>query len=47
MEVCDQSLESIEEKKGGAHFMQAWYQKNLQTLYQRMNGRQTHVMWTH
>ena len=47
MEICDQSLESLEEKKGAAHFMQAWYQKNLQTLYQRMNGRQTHVMWTH
>ena len=46
MEICDQCLESLEEKKGAAHFMQAWYQKKLQTLYQRMNGRQTHVMWT-
>ena len=34
MEMCDQKrLESLEEEKGGAHFMQAWYQKNLQTLY--------------
>ena len=33
MEICDQQrLESLEEKKGGAHFMQAWHQKNLQTL---------------
>ena len=42
MEICDQQrLESLEEKKGGAHFMQAWHQKNLQTLYQRTTGRQT------
>ena len=34
MEICDQKwMESLDEKKGGAHFMQAWYQKNLQTLY--------------
>ena len=47
MEICDQqTLESLEEKKGGAHFMQAWHQKNLQTLYQRTTGRQTHVMRT-
>ena len=47
MEICDQQrLESLEEKKGGAHFMQAWHQKNLQTLYQRTTGRQTHVMRT-
>ena len=33
VEICDQqSLESLKEKKGGAHFMQAWHQKNLQTL---------------
>ena len=44
MEMCDQKrLESLEEEKGGAHFMQAWYQKNLQTLYQSTNCRQTHV----
>ena len=44
MEICDQQrLESLEEKKGGAHFMVAWYQKNLQTLYQRATGWQTHV----
>ena len=36
MDICDQQrLESLEEKKGGAHFMQTWHQKNLQTLYQR------------
>ena len=47
MEICDQQrLESLEKKKGGAHFMQAWHQKNLQTLYQRTTGRQTHVMRT-
>ena len=47
MEICDQQrLESLEEKKGGAHFMQAWHQKNLQTLYQRTTGQQTHVMRT-
>ena len=42
MEICDQQmLESLEEKlsKGGAHFMQAWHQKNLQTLHQRTTGR--------
>ena len=45
MEICDQRrLESLEKKKGGAHFMQTWHQKNLQTLYQRTTGRQTHVM---
>ena len=33
-------------EKGGPHFMQAWHQKNLQTLYHRTTGRQTHVMWT-
>ena len=33
-------------EKGGAHFMQAWCQKDLPTLYQRRTGRQTHVMWT-
>ena len=31
-------------EKGGAHFMQAWCQKDLQTLYQRRTGRQTHLM---
>ena len=45
MEICDQQrLESLEEKKGGAHLMVAWYQKNLQTLYQRKTGWQTHVL---
>ena len=33
-------------EKGGAHFMQAWCQKDLPTLYQRRTSRQTHVMWT-
>ena len=33
-------------EKGGAHFMQAWCQKDLLTLYQRRTGWQTHVMWT-
>ena len=49
MEICDQQmLESLEEKlsKGGAHFMQAWHQKNLQTLYQRTTGLQTDMMQT-
>ena len=47
MEICDQQrLESLEKKKGGAHFMQAWHQKNLQTLHQRTTGRQTHAMRT-
>ena len=49
MEICDQQmLERLHEKlnKGGAHFMQAWHQKNLQTLYQRTTGRQTLVMRT-
>ena len=47
MEICDQqTLESLKEKKGGAHFMQAWHQKNLQTSYQRTTGRQTHVTRT-
>ena len=47
MEICEQQrLKSLEEKKDGAHFMQAWHQKNLQTLYQRTTGRQTHVMRT-
>ena len=33
--ICDQQrLESLKEKKGGVHFMQAWHQKNLQTLFQ-------------
>ena len=46
-EIFDQQrLESLEEEKGGSHFMQAWHQKNLQTLYQRTTGRQTHVMRT-
>ena len=46
-EKCDQQrLKSLEEQKGGAHFMQPWHQKNLQTLYQRKTGRQTHVMRT-
>ena len=31
-------------EKGGAHFMQAWRQKDLPTLYQRRAGQQTHVM---
>ena len=31
-------------KKGGEHFMQAWCQKDLPTLYRRRTGRQTHVM---
>ena len=40
MEICDQQrLRILEEKKGGAHFMQAWDQKNLQTLYQRTTRR--------
>ena len=43
MEICDQNrLESLEEKKGGANFMQVWYQQNLKTLYQRTIGRQTY-----
>ena len=47
IEICDQQRsENLEEKKGGVHFMQAWYQENLQTLYQRTTGRQTHVMRT-
>ena len=47
MEICEQQrLESLEEKKGGAHFTQAWHQKNLQTLYQRTTSRQTQVMRT-
>ena len=47
MEIRDQRrLKSLEEKKGGAHFMQAWHQKNLQTLYQRTTGRQTHPLVT-
>ena len=47
MEIRDQQrLKSLEEKKGGAHFMQAWHQKNLQTLYQRTTGRQTHPLVT-
>ena len=33
-------------EKGSAHFMQAWCQKDLPTLYQRRTSRQTHVMWT-
>ena len=33
-------------EKGGAYFMQAWCQEDLQTLYQRRTGRQTHLMWT-
>ena len=33
-------------EKGGAHFMQAWCQKDLPTLYQRRTCRQTHVIWT-
>ena len=46
MEICDQQrLESLEEKNGGAHFMVAWYQKNLQTLYHMTTGWQTHVTW--
>ena len=33
LEICDQQrLENLERKKGGAHLMQAWYQRNLQTL---------------
>ena len=31
-------------EKGGAHFMQAWCQKYLPTLYQRRTGQQTKVM---
>ena len=47
MEICDQQrLEGLEKYKGGARFMQAWLQKNLQTLYQTTTGRQTHVMRT-
>ena len=47
MKICDQQrLESLEKKNGGAHFMQAWHQQNLQTLYQRATGRQTYVMRT-
>ena len=33
-------------EKGGAHFMQAWCQNDLPTLYQRRTGRQTDVIWT-
>ena len=34
MEICDQQrLGSLEKKNGGAHFMQAWHQQTLQTLY--------------
>ena len=45
MEISYQKkLESLEEKKFGAHFMQAWCQKDLPTLYQRRTGRQTHMM---
>ena len=33
-------------EKGGVRFIQAWHQKNLQTLYQRKTGRQTHVIRT-
>ena len=32
-------------EKGGAHFVQTWCQKDLQTLYQKTTVRQTHVMW--
>ena len=47
MEICDQQrLEKLEEKKGGAHFMQAWHPKNLQTLYQMRTSWQTHVVGT-
>ena len=49
MEICDQQmLERLHEKlnKGGAHFMQALHQKNLQTLYQRTTGLQTDMMRT-
>ena len=46
-EICHQQrLESLPKKRDGAHFMQAWHEKNLQTLYQRTTGRQTHVMRT-
>ena len=46
-EIFDkQRLESLEEEKGGSHFIQAWHQKNLQTLYQRTTGRKTHVIRT-
>ena len=33
-------------EKGGAHFMKAWCQKDLSTLYQRRTSRQIHVIWT-
>ena len=33
-------------EKAGAHFTQAWCQKDLPTFYQRRTDRQTHVMWT-
>ena len=33
-------------EKSGAHFMQAWCQRDLPTLYQRRTSRQTHMMWT-
>ena len=35
---------ALTREKGGAHFMQAWCQKDLQTLYQRRASRQTHLM---
>ena len=44
--VTNKGWKALKRKKEGAHFMQAWHQKNLQTLYQRTTGRQTHVMRT-
>ena len=43
MKIYDQQrLESIEEKKA-AH-LRTWCHKDLETLWQKMTGRQTHVM---
>ena len=38
-------LERPWREKGSAHFMQAWCQSDLPTLYQKATGRETHVMW--
>ena len=47
MEICDQQkLESLEKKKGGAHFMQAWHRKNLQTLKPAANSRDANPLVT-
>ena len=51
METCDQKkLESLEAKKGGAHFMQAWYQKNFANFvlqdYRPANSRDVNTLET-